>query len=60
MGNQVHDERLRPAAVECTFLIEQRLDVFPVANHHGGILKPFHRENASIFLGPLRHADRFH
>lgn len=60
MSDQVHDQRFWPAAVECTFLIDQILDVFPIANHNCGILKPFQGKNASIFLGPFRHADRYH
>ena len=59
-SDQIRDERLWPAAVEGTFLVQQSLDVLPVANHERGILKSFQGKDASVFLGPFRHADRYH
>ena len=58
LGDQVRNERFWPVAVECTFLVEQILDVFPVTNHHRGILEPFEGKNASIYFRPFRDADR--
>lgn len=55
-GDQIRNERLRPAAIEGTFLVQQILDVLPVADHERGVLEPFQGKDASIFLGPFRHA----
>lgn len=57
-SDQIGDERLWPAAVECAFLVQQIFDVLPVADHKRSVLEPFQGKDASIFLGPCRHADR--
>ena len=56
LRDQIRNERLRSVAVECTFLVEEILDVLPVADHEGGILEPFQRKDAAVFLGPFGHA----
>ena len=56
--DQIRNERLWPVAVEGTFLVQETLDVLPVADHKRGILEPFQGKNASIFLGPFGHASR--
>ena len=59
LGDQIRNERLRPAAIDGAFLVEQILDALPVANHERRILEPFQGKHASVLLGPLCHAVRY-
>ena len=55
LRDQIRNKRLRAVAVEGTFLIQETLDILPVADHKRGVLEPFQGKDTSIFLGPFGH-----
>ena len=54
--HQIRNEGLRPVAIERAFLVQEILDILPVADHERGILEPFQGKNAPVLLSPSGHA----